>query len=166
MKYTGIAAVAAVVLMAAGAQAATSVSLTVGGNVAMVCEVTDFVAANATTLDLTNTSSAQNVGSATYKCNDPAGFSRTITSANAGLLKRTGGGAGENNIPYLFDHGGTNGLTVSPLQLTTAHLDSMSGSTAFAAGVTGNIDVTIQAPSGPLLAGAYTDTITISISPN
>jgi len=41
------------------------------------------------------------VGSATYRCNSPNGFTRTISSANSGVLKRTGSSGGPGNtIPY------------------------------------------------------------------
>ena len=55
----------------------------------------------------TTTAVEQNAGSASYACNSPNGFSRSIASTNGGYLYRAGTEGGENNqIAYEMRHGG------------------------------------------------------------
>lgn len=166
MKKLIIAAVASTAF-ATPALAAGPVNIDVQGNVALSCEVTANPSiVNPETVDLTNTASNQTLGSLNYVCNNAGGFTRTISSANSGVLKRAGGGAGENSIAYQVAHGGGSGLDMALTQLSSPNVESMAGSTAFIAGQTGSVSVRVGAASGALYAGNYGDTITVSIAAN
>lgn len=117
-------------------------------------------------------------GSATYRCNAPGGFTRTISSANNGVMIRTGtsGGAG-NSIPFEMSHGGGSGLgTGGFVALTSNLVTNLGGSTAFLAGQTGSVSFRVagvaaalggnNAPGTTVFAGDYTDVVTISVAAN
>lgn len=115
-------------------------------------------------------------GSASYRCNSPAGFTRTIHSANGGKLVRTGSGGGAGNeIAYDMSHGGGSGLGFAYQSLAADRTDSLGGSTAFLAGQTGSVNFRTNgvwnqssnnnnAPGTTVFAGDYTDVVTISVT--
>lgn len=127
---------------------------------------------------LTTVSSADQVqipgGSATYVCNVPTGFTRTISSQNNGFLYRTGTGGGANNqIPWTMQHGGGSGLSFAALQLTTPRVNNYGG--GFLNGQTGGLTFRASGVAVPsaanasitttnVFAGDYTDVVTITIS--
>ena len=110
-----------------------------------------------------------------YICNEPNGFIRTVSSANAGRLVRIGsaGGAG-NEIPYQI--GGTGGdLTFALRQLDTPAV-SNAVSPAFLMGAAGPLQLQISGvrasavqngvAATSVFAGSYVDTLTISVTAN
>jgi spore coat protein U-like protein len=114
-------------------------------------------------------------GSATYRCNNPGGFTRTISSANSGKLVRDGSsGDALNSIAYTFQHGGGSGLGVAATQLTAPITSTHAGSGAFLAGQTGSVTFRVNgvqaapggnnAPGTTVFAGNYTDIVTISVT--
>jgi hypothetical protein len=120
----------------------------------------------------------KSAGSATYRCNSPAGFDRTIHSANGGKMVRTGssGGAG-NEIAYEMSHGGGSGLNFAYQALTTDRTDAFGGSLAFLSGQSGGVNFRTNgvwnqnasannAPGTTVFAGDYTDVVTISVTAN
>jgi hypothetical protein len=120
----------------------------------------------------------ESAGSATYRCNAPGGFTRTISSANGGVMIRTGssGGAG-NSIPFEMSHGGGSGLgTGGFVPLTSNVISNLGGSTAFLNGQTGGVNFRVagvaaapggnEAPGTTVFAGDYTDVVTISVVAN
>ena len=115
----------------------------------------------------------------TYVCNDPDGFTRTITSLNDGVLVRIGSGGGQGNeIPYFLSSDGGNGLAFSRLQLTAPLTRSFGGSVAFLDGVLGTLTVTVNGvleqnagnvngvDRTTVFAGQYTDVITLAVTAN
>jgi hypothetical protein len=166
MKKLILAAVASTVI-AAPAFAQNSADVVIQGTVPLSCTVVANPSiVNPELIDLSNTSTDQSLGSLTYACNNAGGFTRTVSSANAGVLKRAGGGAGENTIAYQASHTGGSGIDMPLSSLSSNHVESMAGSTAFVNGQTGSVKVRVGNASGPLFAGNYGDTITIAIAPN
>jgi hypothetical protein len=120
----------------------------------------------------------KSAGSASYRCNSPAGFDRTIHSANGGKLVRvsSSGGAG-NEIPYEMSHGGGSGLSFAYQGLSSDRTDTFGGSLAFLAGQTGSVNFRTNgvwnqnagannAPGTTVFAGNYQDVVTISVTAN
>lgn len=116
-------------------------------------------------------------GSATYRCNSAAGFTRTISSLHDGKLVRTGGnGDGNNSIAFEMSHGGGSGLGFAFQSLATAKVTNLGGSAAFLAGQTGGVTFRVNgvqaavggnnAPGTTVFAGDYTDVVTIAINAN
>jgi spore coat protein U-like protein len=166
MKKLLLAAVATA-FTATPALAQQTQSINLQGNVALSCTVTAGPSiTNPEPIDLANTASDQSLGSLTYACNNAGGFTRTISSANSGLLKRVNGAAGENTVAYQFGHGGTNTIALANAPLSSAVITNVPGSQAYVNGQTGTARVRVGAASGPLFAGNYTDTITVTIAPN
>lgn len=115
-----------------------------------------------------------------YLCNNPAGFTRTITSANSGNLARNGNLTGAlNTIPYTVQHGGGNGnLSFAAQQITAPRVNSVgNGDGSFLAGQAGSLTIRVngvQVPSAAnanfnttsVFAGNYSDVLTVSIINN
>jgi spore coat protein U-like protein len=162
------AALATTTAFAAPAFAQSNVSINLQGSVPLSCTVVANPSiVNPELLDLNNTATDQQLGSLTYQCNNAGGFTRNIKSANGGTLNRDGGAAGENNIPYQARSGGGSGLSTALATLSTSGIDTaLAGSTSFVTGQTGSVFVKVGAPSGPLFAGNYKDTITVTVTPN
>jgi hypothetical protein len=129
--------------------------------------------------DLSNTETTatveQSAGTASYACNSPNGFTRTISSTNGGYLYRSGTNGGtQNQIAYEMRHTGTNGLTMNWTQLTGAANADLSGN-SFLTGVTGNVDFRVYgvrstnasadgASYTSVFAGDYSDVVTITVT--
>lgn len=160
MKYASMTSAAALLLLAGTAQAADTDSFMIEGEVPMYCDLVNNSVAAVETVDLTSTD-PQTLGSYNYECNNPAGFDRTIESANSGVLNGDHG-----SIAYLFSHGGGSGLGFSAQQLTSPRTDSLAGSPAFAAGQTGAVRFQLPASAAGAMAGTYNDTVTVSIVAN
>ena len=186
MKKLFLAAGAVLALAAtpaAAQQGLTTIKL--NGNVPIVCYVANTTFQQGSTIDvifadLANTDSTQKVAapgiSMNYLCNNPAGFTRTFTSANGGKMVRSGtqGGAG-NEIPYTIQHGGGSGLGFAEQDLTQPRTTSLGGSSAFMSGQTGGLTLRafgVKVPGASNLAttnafaGNYADVITVAITAN
>lgn len=140
----------------AGAAQAAPVSIPLTGTVPVVCEVTGYLPN--TTLNLSSPAD-QTIGSLTYTCNAQGGFDRTISSLNNGTLKN-----GSQSIAYSAVHGGGSGLNFAATHLTTPINTHLAGSSAFATGQTGAFRVNVPSLPAGLMAGAYTDTVTVSVT--
>jgi len=161
MKYASMTSAAALLLLAGNVHATDSPdSFVIQGEVPMYCDLINNSVDAVEIVDLTTTDS-QTLGSYTYKCNNPAGFDRTVASANGGVLSGDHG-----SINYLFSHGGGSGLSFSAQQLTSPRTDTLSGSSAFAAGQTGSVRFQLPASAAGEMAGTYSDTVTVSIVAN
>ncbi len=153
-------ALAAAGALALGANADSSETFTVQGDVPLVCQANNNSVANPEIIDLT-ISAEQTLGSFTYVCNSAAGFTRTISSASGGFLV-----GGSQSLPYNVSHGGGSGLGFSAIQLTTPKVTNLSGSTAFIAGQTGSIRAQVSGSTSGLFAGTYSDDITLVVTAN
>ena len=123
----------------------------------------------------TTTSVEQGAGSASYACNSPNGFSRSISSANGGYLFRAGTEGGDSNqIAYEMRHGGGHGLAMDWTQLTSsANADFNAGH--FLNGQTGSVSFRVNgvrssnsnangAAHTTVFAGEYSDVVTITLT--
>ncbi|MEQ9506070.1 MAG: hypothetical protein RLO80_07340 [Hyphomonas sp.] len=147
-------------MFALGAQADSSETFTVQGDVPVVCQANNNSVADPEIIDLTS-SASQTLGSFTYVCNSAAGFVRTISSASGGSLVN-----GSQSIPYTVSHGGGSGLGFSATALTTPKVTNLGGSTAFIAGQTGGFSVQVSGSTSGLFAGTYADDITLAVTAN
>lgn len=136
------------------------------GEVPLVCEATTYSITAVEIVDLTTTTD-QSLGGITYQCNSAAGFTRTISSANSGLLVRTGSSGGEaNSVAYKLSHSGGSGLNFASTQLTSPLVSNHNGSTAFVNGQTGTVKFSLPALPGSVYAGTYADTVTVNVTAN
>ncbi|MGJ3230904.1 MAG: hypothetical protein ACFE0P_03825 [Oceanicaulis sp.] len=123
----------------------------------------------------TTTAVEKGAGSASYACNSPNGFSRSIASANGGYLFRAGTEGGDSNqIRYEMKHGGGHGLAMDWTQLTSAanadfnsghFLNGQTGSVAFRVnGVRSSNSNANGAAHTTVFAGQYSDVVTITLT--
>ena len=164
-NHSLLAAATAVALSASAAQANTlSGQINLSGTAAAECLQRWNMNVNPGTLVLDlATTAGQGFSSYTIKCN--VGYTRTITSANAGKLV---GPLPGYDIDYEFEIGG-GGLTstagfqdlATPL---VQSLPSTPGGGNQTGGITVRVKDTVVAGSKP--AGVYADTVTIAIVPN
>lgn len=123
-----------------------------------VCSV-DISSAD-TVIDLA-TREQQTVSTVTYTCNALSGFTRRISSANSGSLRR-----GDQGIDYFLSQTGDGSLAISRVQLTSPVVDSVSASSTLVEGASGSLQVDVPVLAGDLFAGEYQDTVSIEITPN
>ena len=117
-------------------------------------------------------------GSATYRCNVLAGFTRTIASQNSGWLTLDGNPTTETSrrIRFTMAHGGGSGLGFAAQQLTAPANRSFTGNSTWLAGQTGGVSFQASGvrgapaangvPGTTVLAGNYRDTVTITLTAN
>lgn len=148
------------VIAAATPAVANSFNFSIQGVVPGICEVTNDTIAATTTIDLDITS-GQAVGDLSYRCTNPAGFTRTVSSQNSGQLI-----SGSQGIDYQVSHTGSGGLSFNNQQINSPLVTNHAGAPTFAAGHTASVSVTIPSLPNDLFAGTYTDTITIDVTAN
>jgi hypothetical protein len=182
MKRILILAAMASTAVSAPAFADNTLVYNVDADVGSICGVFKFdgpvvpvVFGELATTPTANTVNAP-AGSATYRCNSPAGFNRSVSSLNSGKLVRTGSsGDASNSIAYTMTHGGGSGLGFAATALTAPIVASFSGSTAFLNGQTGSVSFQVNgvanvggnnAPGTTVFAGDYTDVVTIAVTAN
>lgn len=174
MKLKFFGAVAAAAMLAGAANADSSFTFDITGTIPTICVGNNNSLGPVETVDLMAGVTAQTMGSVTYVCNAPGGFTRTISSANAGKLVRVGSSGGSGNeVPYLLGSGGGSGLSFAGTALTTPKISTLSGSTAFLAGQTASLNVSVASqattgasglPTTTVYAGTYTDTVTVAVT--
>ena len=184
IAIAALTTVAATPAFATGAPSSSSSSLTfiLDASVGSVCGVYKSNGPTVTVPfgDLAATASGTPLsvvgGSASYRCNSPVGFTRTIASANSGKLVRAGSnGDASNSIPFTMEHGGGSGLNFAAISLATNKVDTLTGSAAFLAGQSGTVKFNVNgvgngdsnvnnAPGTTVFAGTYSDTVTISVT--
>lgn len=145
----GACAVAAVATLPALAQQASG-SLGLRGTMETICHV--VVTQNSNSVDIVKGASSLTIGSVGEKCNLGNGFKITVASANAGALVD---GAG-NRAPYTvqYDNSGKKSLA-NPVVLTRTSAKKTLSTKSFK----------VNFPAKPdAVAGAYGDTITVSIA--
>ncbi|MDE1145301.1 MAG: hypothetical protein PW843_01625 [Azospirillaceae bacterium] len=149
IRRIAAAAVAAATLFAVPAFAATSGTVKLNGTVALTCTVA--VTDNNATLNILAGSSNVQVGSVVENCNDGAGYTITVASANNGALKSSANGA--QAVTYTTNYDGTNG---SGSSFTVSRSGAQFAKTAA-------MYVTVPA-NAQAIAGSYADTLTITIA--
>ncbi len=164
-KLLSTAAVCALALAPAGPASADSTdNLLIQGTVVGICAASGIPAT--VPVDLLN-GGPQLLAAITYTCTLPGGFTRSFSSANGGLLQHDQSAV---TVPYNVSHDGTNGLAFAPIQLSSTITDAapLGGipDPVFAAGVSGNLNFTLQAVNPNLFEGLYEDTLTVSVTAN
>ncbi|ASG19730.1 hypothetical protein [Nitrospirillum viridazoti] len=152
-----IAAAAATVLFSgalfaaapAFAAAGASGTIQLNSSVAQTCTVA--VTDAGATLNILSGSSNVAVGSVVENCNDGAGYTITVASANNGTLKSSATGA--QAVSYTTTYDGTNG-SGSSFAVTRSGAQFNK---------TSNVSVTVPA-NAQAIAGSYADTLTITIA--
>lgn len=159
-KLFASVAAAALLAMAGAAHADSQITFTLEGQVESGCTATANGIDAVETVALNG--QPQTIGSVTYRCD--SSFTRTISSANGGVLRRIGSdGGADDDIPYTLSSGGGSGLGFSTTALSTPVTTDLTGSDAFRAGQTGSIVVTPASPPLGIESGTFTDVVTITI---
>ena len=158
MKKLLMAATAASALAASPALAATTADYAVTGNVAAVCSVTaagtvDFGALTGTNGAYSNSGISTEVTDSAAYCNQAA---TTVTISHTNLTTTTTG-----TLPATF----TTTVVITPV--VTADSGAFGDVTGGTIGAFSSLKVkaTATAPTLKLIAGAYTGSITITLSP-
>ncbi|MBB6255266.1 hypothetical protein [Nitrospirillum iridis] len=139
----------ATTLIAAPALADTSGSVKLSGTVSLTCTVA--VTDAGASLNILSGSSSVQVGSVVENCNDGAGYTITVASANGGSLKSSATGA--QPVAYTTNYDGTNG---SGSSFTVTRSGAQFNKTA-------TMSVTVPA-NAQAIAGSYSDTLTVTIA--
>lgn len=128
---------------------ASAATLEISGKVEETCSVS--VSNLAVSLDLLNGESAKSVAVVSETCNDPDGYTVSISSSNAKLDGPAGLG-----VDYSINYDSLNSADPSGNRNTVFHSAPAWNNT---------VDLQINlAGNGHLAAGIYTDTITITIA--
>lgn len=143
-------------LLTSNVFAGTTANLTLRGTVPAVISITLSAEAGATTLDLSSTATDLLVGAVDERSNSLTGYTISITSLNAGHLKN--GTADQLAYTLKYD-----GVLVNLSSTSTAK-------TVFSGGVfynTSNMEISYTGKAATdMVAGDYSDTLTVEISVN
>lgn len=138
--------------------AATTGSVTLSGLVPKVVSIAVTPVAPYNTLDLTTTQANLPVANVQEQSNDTDGYTVTVSSLNAGLLKN----GVVDSLVYTAKYNAVSfALTVAPVTVTSV------GSSVSIVDVTKSLTIGYTGvPSVSLMNGSYSDTITLSIVAN
>lgn len=142
--------------------AATTGNLIISGTVPEILEVTVIAAAGSTALDLTQNITDLHVGDIVEKSNVVAGYTVTISSANAATGDPHFKGANSSNTDTL---GYTLKYNGSPVSFTgnSALISDVNSKTA-TTGSTGSLNLSYDGTGNFLNADTYSDTLTFTIT--
>lgn len=131
----------------------------IAGTVQDTCKVKSNSAANASSLVIDSTQTLQSIGTLEVWCNTGRNATTTYSSANKGKLVN----ADNKEVAYTLDVGNIqSGINLST-DYTAASTDAGTG----VSGASNSHDLKIKPLSTGLeYAGEYTDTITVTVSPN
>ncbi|QNQ07726.1 hypothetical protein [Sphingomonas alpina] len=144
-------------IVTAQVQPSATATTVIYGVVAPVCTVEVASPSAIVSLDIRG---AQSMTPVIYRCNDTNGFTRQVSSLNGGALVR-----GDQRIGYRLSQDGDVSIAIADTTLTAPLVSRISGS-ASVTGTSGMLSITIPVVPGRLVAGDYTDVITIEITPN
>jgi hypothetical protein len=130
----------------------------ISGAIAPVCTVEVITAE---VLVDVSVRAAQTATPITYTCNSVGGITRRVISQNGGSLVR-----GSQAIPYRLSEEGSSGLAFAPAWLQAPLVTQVASFPQLTRGAQNMLRVSIPAVPPRLVAGEYTDTITIEIAPN
>ncbi len=154
MKYV----IAFVLLISSVCYGATNGAVIIQGIVPKVVSITVAGVAPFNALDLTTTVANLPVANVTEDSNDLAGYTVTLSSANAGSLKNGAAGSMAYTARY---NAVVVALTVAPVAITTVASQAAVVNTvkSFTISYTG-------IPSVSMLSGTYSDALTFTIAAN
>lgn len=135
--------------------AATSGTLILSGIIPSIRSITVTPNSVASSLDLSTTQTDLKVATVNEKSNSLLGYKVTITSANLGNLKRSGG---SEVVPYTLKYGGSN----APITSVSGHSVT---NLSFPVNVNKDLEVSYTGvvPEATI-EGTYSDTLTLTIS--
>lgn len=137
------------------AHAATSGTLTLSGTIATVVSVAITPQVGYNALNLAANATNQVVASVNESSNNPLGYKVKLSSANAGKLVN-----GSNQFTYTARYDSV-AVTLSTTPQVVTNVASQSSTVS----VNKNVDVSFTGSSS-LMAGTYTDTLTVAIEAN
>lgn len=134
---------------------ATSGSLNLKGKVNSILSISVAPETIATTLPLDITQTNTKVATVNERSNSGTGYKVTISSANAGVLKRNGG---PEVFTYSLKYDGNSLNLASPV---------IESHNAAAVNILKDVSITYTGvPAAEMIAGTYLDTVTFSIAVN
>jgi hypothetical protein len=136
----------------------TSADVVVSGPVPLECTVT-FSEPDAI-IDMA-VRTPQSVASVTYVCNAADGIVRRVFSENNGALQLD-----DYRIPYMLEERGSDELGFAARALASPFVSQIAGHDALVTGVTDQLLLMVPSLPAGIVAGQYTDSVTIEISPN
>lgn len=143
-------------IITAPVSSGTSVMI-IYGTIAPLCAVEVALPSALVDLDARGT---QPVTAIVYHCNNVNGFRRQVTSLNEGALVWGG-----QRVTYSVSQDGESAIAIPPTILSSPFFTNVSSDAAIT-GTSGMLSVSVPDRPAQLLAGDYTDTITIEITPN
>lgn len=152
-----ILVMAALSVLSTSAFSATSGTLLLRGTVPLNLSLAVTAEAGASTLDLTATTSDLKVATINEKSNSKTGYKITVSSVNAGKLKRTDG---TEVFSYTLKYGGSSVALASATDVVVSNTAGVANT---------NKDVTISysgAAADTMVEGAYEDTLSFTIAAN
>lgn len=162
-----VAALAAAALMAQAAAAAGRDSTQVSGELPRACAIEYDCGADdrCLSIELDNRASLQDTAQVTWRCNFAVGSATMeFRSENLGVL-RNPSYPGDEGLPYQASYTGDQNSGFSLLRLNTTITTNPQPTTANV-DIEGYIQLRLDERDAPLFAGAYTDRITVTITPD
>lgn len=157
MKMRTLISCLALTFAAGSVNAGTSVEVPISGTLPKACNIDAYLNGPFDDLDMDSVA-AQGAESVTVNCNYGGSASVTFSSANAGKMV-----SGSNEVAYKLLVSGSASPFNTGVSLATDQ--TWSGWPAVAnAGQTRSLSVQLDTPA--IVAGAYSDTITVSVAPN
>lgn len=155
---------AGVVLGAVQADAQTrSGAITVSGSNAQVCTLAISPGGTYNTLNLSNSATDATIGTSVESCNDLAGYTVTVVSANGGPYLKGQAAQNSTTLAYGVNYGSNSTLTFASGTATADSFTSYSQSANYNHTVTVGVS---YAGTPALPADTYTDTLTFSLATN
>ncbi|ODB35677.1 hypothetical protein BB427_17070 [Pseudoalteromonas sp. BMB] len=135
-------------------------SFTFEGTIEAMCK-TDSGSNSVTNLNLDSTQETQEIGTLDVWCNTGENATTEYSSANGGFLVADNGK--NSKIAYTLDIGSTSGVDLQ--SGTYKHLATLAGTGSAGETQATTLKITPQS-NGLNDAGTYSDTITVTVSPN
>jgi hypothetical protein len=159
MKKIIFAALAASTFIATPAFAQASDTTTITASIALVCTI-DAPAGGTVPV-----SGNTGIGNVSAQCNDPDGFTATLSSANAGVLNAADPD-NATNIPYTFTISGVTDGDGPQSLATPKSFPRSPGDQTAVNGFSLPMQIQTNGPDGPAFADTYSDVITFAIVAN
>jgi hypothetical protein len=148
--------------------AATTGSISLSGTQPAILSITATANAAATSLAVNTNVTNLLVGTVVEQSNDSAGYTVTLTSANAAtaqgtsaFLKSTKAGNADT-LPYTLQYGTTTPVTVVFLSTGVATVSNVTAKTG-SAGTSNNLTLSFSGLTANLAQDVYVDTLTFTI---
>jgi hypothetical protein len=154
--------------LALGLHAATTGSITLSGTQPAILSITATANAAATSLAVNTNVTNLLVGTIVEQSNDSAGYTVTLTSANAAATQGTSAflksakAGNADTLPYTLQYGTVTPVTVVFLSTGISTVSNVTAKTT-GAGTSNNLTVSFSGLTANLAQDIYTDTLTFTI---